>query len=90
MPGRLREALDSNAEAKAAWESLTPSYRREILTYLNFIKTETALERIVRKEIAELLLRPAKGLSKASVISESWLRRWSGVGRDWEAIRNSA
>ncbi len=55
MPVALRDAMNSNAKAKAAWEGLAPSRRREILTYLNFLKTPAALERNVQKMIADLL-----------------------------------
>jgi len=55
LPSALREALDSDAKAKTAWEALAPSRQREILTYLNFLKTSAALERNVHKMIAELL-----------------------------------
>jgi hypothetical protein len=55
MPAALSEALTGNAKALAAWEALTPSRRREILTYLNFLKTPSALERNVQKTIAGLL-----------------------------------
>ena len=54
MPDKLREALDENEQAKAAWERLTPSRQREILSYLNFLKTPAALERNVLKTITEL------------------------------------
>lgn len=47
IPDALQEALNSNTEAKAAWEALTPSCQREILAYLNFLKTPASLERNV-------------------------------------------
>lgn len=55
VPAALQEGLHSNAQAKAAWEALTPSRQREILTYLNFLKTPAALERNVQEVIASLL-----------------------------------
>lgn len=57
MPVMLRKAMNSNAKAKAAWEALAPSRRREILKYLNFLKTQEALERNVQKVIADLLAK---------------------------------
>jgi hypothetical protein len=54
IPTVLRQALEGNERAKAAWELLAPSRRREILTYLNFLKTPVALERNVQKTIAVL------------------------------------
>jgi uncharacterized protein YdeI (YjbR/CyaY-like superfamily) len=55
MPAELRKELESNPQANAAWQALTPSRRREILSYLNFLKTPAALERNVHKLITELL-----------------------------------
>lgn len=57
MPSGLREAVKGNEQAKAAWELLAPSRRREILTYLNFLKTPAALERNVQKTIDGLAAR---------------------------------
>lgn len=54
VPPELRSELDANPDAEAAWEKLAPSRRREILTYLNFLKTPAALQRNVQKVIAEL------------------------------------
>ena len=54
MPEALLRALDQNDKAKAAWELLSPSQRREILTYLNFLKTPDALQRNVKKTIEKL------------------------------------
>ena len=57
MPAALREALNANEQAKAAWGRLAPSRRREILAYLNFLKTPAALERNVQKTIAGLIAK---------------------------------
>lgn len=57
MPEPLRTALDANPAANAAWNALSPSRRREILTYLNFLKTRAALERNTRKVIGLLEAR---------------------------------
>lgn len=61
LPAVLRVALDGNEQAKAAWELLAPSRRREILTYLNFLKTPAALERNVRKTLAGLVAKDRHG-----------------------------
>ena len=55
MPDALQEALNSDPKAMESWTTLSPSGQREILTYLNFLKTPAALERNVHKVIAELL-----------------------------------
>ena len=61
MPEALREALEGNAQAQAAWDALTPSRQREILTYLNFLKTPAALERNVKKTIDGLVAKGGHG-----------------------------
>jgi hypothetical protein len=53
IPEIMLETL--NSKAKVVWEALAPSRRREILTYLNFLKTSAALERNVQKVIKELI-----------------------------------
>lgn len=61
MPAMLGEALAENEQARAACEQLAPSRRREILSYLNFLKTPDALERNVQKTIAELVAKEDSG-----------------------------
>jgi uncharacterized protein YdeI (YjbR/CyaY-like superfamily) len=61
VPPALREALRANPEAQEAWQAIAPSRRREILTYLDFLKTPAALERNVRKVIAILLAERRPG-----------------------------
>ena len=55
LPAALAKALSANPAAQSAWEQLRPSRRREILTYLNFLKTPAALAARVQKTIALLL-----------------------------------
>lgn len=55
VPGLLLEILKTNPKAQSAWDALAPSRQREILTYLNFLKTPEALERNVHKTIANLV-----------------------------------
>ena len=55
LPPALHEELNASSQAKAAWDTLTPSRQREILTYLNFLKTPAALERNVQKVMTDLL-----------------------------------
>ena len=54
MPASFAEALAADGVAEAAWEALARSRRREVLTYLGFLKTSAALERNVRKVMADL------------------------------------
>lgn len=57
VPDALRVALEASPSARARWDELAPSRRREILSYLNFLTTPAAIERNVRKTIAALRLR---------------------------------
>jgi hypothetical protein len=57
MPDQLHEMLKANAEAQTSWDALVPSRQREILIYLNFLKTPEAVERNVRKVMANLLAK---------------------------------
>ncbi|OGO19670.1 MAG: hypothetical protein A2Z15_04005 [Chloroflexi bacterium RBG_16_50_11] len=57
IPHALLLALEENAAARAAWEKLPPSHKKEILAYLNYLKTPEALERNVKKLIDRHLLK---------------------------------
>ena len=50
----LARALSRNKAAKAAFQSLTPSRRKEILRYLNHLKTAASLERKVEEVFRNL------------------------------------
>lgn len=55
LPLELGEALRKTKSARTAWEGLTPTHRKEILTYLNWLKTAEARKRNVEKIITDLL-----------------------------------
>ena len=55
LPAPLAEVLAVEPRALRAWEALAPSRRREILSYLNFLKTPAALDRNVQKTLDQLL-----------------------------------
>lgn len=55
MPAALQTALNKNKKAKAAFEQLSPSYRKEIMRYINNLKTEESVNRNVAKAINHLL-----------------------------------
>lgn len=61
IPEQLRQALEDNKEAKLVWEKTPPSHQREILAYLNYLKTPAALERNVKKVIDTLSKRAKDG-----------------------------
>ncbi|HLO27815.1 MAG TPA: YdeI/OmpD-associated family protein [Anaerolineales bacterium] len=60
---KLARALSRNKEAKAAFEKLPLSRQKEILRYLNSMKTDESLTRNIEKVIQHLLGEKPKGLS---------------------------
>ncbi|SFD60245.1 protein of unknown function [Chitinophaga sp. CF118] len=52
---KLMEVLDKNAEAKAIFDSLSPSLRKEIVRYISFLKTAESVDKNVIKAIDFLL-----------------------------------
>jgi hypothetical protein len=54
IPEPLTRALEQNGGVKSAWEALSPSRRREILRYLNSLKSPAAIQRNVAKVLAML------------------------------------
>lgn len=53
MPKKLAEALTKNQKAKRAFEKLPSSRQKQILRYLNSLKSDAAIERNVKKVIEE-------------------------------------
>ena len=62
MHSKMARALSRNKEAKAAFEKLAPSRQKEILRYLNSMKTDESLVRNIEKVIQHLLGKKPKGL----------------------------
>ena len=62
MPPKFGEALSKNKAAKMAFEKLAPSRQKEMLRYLNSMKTETSLERNIEKIVQHLLGAKPAGL----------------------------
>ena len=60
---KFARALSKNRKAKLAFEKLAPSRQKEILRYLNSMKTEESLLRNIEKVIQHLLGKKPKGLS---------------------------
>jgi hypothetical protein len=54
-PQELRKALSDNEQAKQVWRLQPSSRRREILAYLNSLKTQESLEHNVQKAVKMLL-----------------------------------
>jgi hypothetical protein len=61
MPTAFAAALEINEKAKAAFEKLSTSHQKEILTYLNYLKKPETLERNIGKVIKSLLKTQANG-----------------------------
>lgn len=55
VPEALLRALDAEPRALEAWAELSPSRRREVCTYLHFLRSEEALQRNVRTFVGKLL-----------------------------------
>jgi hypothetical protein len=62
MHPKFKAALSKELAAKIKFEKLTPSRQKEMLRYLNSMKTETSLERNIEKIIRHLLGEQTKGL----------------------------
>lgn len=58
--------LDADAAAKARWESLAPSLRKEILRYLANLKSDAARQRNIDRAIGVL------GGTKARFLARDW------------------
>ena len=58
--------LDADAIAKARWDSLTPSLRKEVLRYLANLKSDEALHRNIDRAIGVL------GGAKARFLARDW------------------
>ena len=62
VPAKFVDALSKSKTAKVAFESLRPSRQKEILRYLNSMRTESSLERNIEKVIQHLVGEKPKGL----------------------------
>lgn len=62
MHPKLKNALAKNKEAQAIFNRFPPSHQREILKYINSMKTEASVERNVEKVIEHLLGKKTEGL----------------------------
>ena len=54
MHPKLKTALNKNAEAKSKFDKLTPHYRKEIMRYINNLKSEETVDKNVAKAIYHL------------------------------------
>lgn len=54
MPAKLAAALAKRAKARAAFDNLTPSRKKDIIRYLDNLQTNEALERNIQKVLRQL------------------------------------
>ncbi|HEY2979535.1 MAG TPA: YdeI/OmpD-associated family protein [Anaerolineales bacterium] len=62
IPGKFKQSLGANPKAKRAWDDLTATRRKEILSYLNHLKQPESLERNIARTMKHLL-SPESGAS---------------------------
>ena len=55
MHPKLKKAFKENQIAKKAFEKLSPSRKKEILRYINFLKSEESVEKNIQRAIARLI-----------------------------------
>ena len=55
MHPKLKKAFKENKEAKTAFEKLSPSRQKEILRYINFLKSEDSVDRNIKRAILHLV-----------------------------------
>ena len=51
---KLKKAFKENKEAKKAFDRLRPSRQKEILKYINFLKSEQSVDKNIQKAITHL------------------------------------
>ena len=54
MHPKLKKAFKENPNAKKAFEKLSPSRQKEILRYINFLKSEESVDRNIKRAISHL------------------------------------
>jgi len=62
---KLKKAFKENKIAKKAFEKLSPSRQKEILRYINFLKSEESVDKNIQRAITHLTInRPFIGREK--------------------------
>lgn len=51
---RLKKAFNENPDARNVFEKLAPSRQKEILRYINFLKSEASIDKNVQRAISHL------------------------------------
>ena len=55
MHSKLKLALKENPAAKKAFEKLSPSRQKEILRYINFLKSDGSVDKNIKRTISHLV-----------------------------------
>jgi uncharacterized protein YdeI (YjbR/CyaY-like superfamily) len=55
MHPKLVSALQMNKKARSVFDTLVPSRQKEIIRYINSLKTEESVEKIIKKALGFLL-----------------------------------
>jgi len=55
MHSKLKKVFKENKEAKAAFDKLSPSRQKEILRYINNLKSEESVEKNIKRAIDHLI-----------------------------------
>jgi uncharacterized protein YdeI (YjbR/CyaY-like superfamily) len=55
MHPKLRRAFNDNSDAKNAFNNLSPSRQKEILRYINYLKSEESVDKNIQKIIGHLM-----------------------------------
>ncbi len=55
MHPKLKNAFKENLSAKKAFEKLSPSRQKEILRYINFLKTEESVDKNIQRAVDHLI-----------------------------------
>jgi len=55
MHPKLKKALATNKQANSIFQKLTPSWQKEIIRYINNLKTEQSVDKNIAKAIEHLL-----------------------------------
>jgi len=54
---KLKKAFKENPTAKKAFEKLSPSRQKEILRYINFLKSEESVDKNIKRAISHLVAK---------------------------------
>jgi len=64
MPSWFKVPLSNNQQAKAAWDTLPPSRKKEILRYFSWLKSDEARQRNVDRAITVLSGKPGRFMAR--------------------------